>query len=244
MTEQPNSGITPACAGNTGMGLPVGRLRQDHPRMRGEHRDGIARRSIASGSPPHARGTRIYLWAQKHTGRITPACAGNTKRKGKAQHSGEDHPRMRGEHLSPIRLAITHAIKTGSPPHARGTLVPPVTSVPVPWITPACAGNTPTLSQSCTAYKDHPRMRGEHRQAQRHKLRRRGSPPHARGTREDDAQVAREIRITPACAGNTAFFPLRSTTRPDHPRMRGEHRPRGYAVSWQLGSPPHARGTH
>ena len=50
----------------------------------------------------------------------------------------------------------------------------------------------------------------------------RGSPPHARGRRRVGLRVARDARITPACAGKTPVFVYGSRTVEDHPRMRGE----------------------
>ncbi len=70
-----------------------------------------------------------------------------------------------------------------------------------------------------------------------------GSSPHARGTRDGDADVPRERRIIPACAGNASGFGSVRAPVADHPRMRGERAlPRGCTMT-QFGSSPHARGT-
>ena len=69
--------ITPACAGKTPTGRGHGRLSGDHPRMRGEDLDSIARRLL-------------HQW-------ITPACAGKTLVWLKNGLWRKDHPRMRGE---------------------------------------------------------------------------------------------------------------------------------------------------
>ena len=72
--------------------------------MRGEHMSIAFMRSPGSGSPPHARGTREKTGITVPEDRITPACAGNTRKTESIQPLHQDHPRMRGEHtlsLSP-----------------------------------------------------------------------------------------------------------------------------------------------
>ena len=71
-------GITPAYAGNTAYRGILTRATRDHPRLRGEHVDGLPVMSIVGGSPPPTRGT-LNLSEYKCIGfRITPAYAGNT----------------------------------------------------------------------------------------------------------------------------------------------------------------------
>ena len=72
------TGITPACAGNTGRMLGTSILFRDHPRMRGEYLLCFNKFSINKGSPPHARGILLRKSSQQGTRGITPACAGNT----------------------------------------------------------------------------------------------------------------------------------------------------------------------
>ena len=70
--------ITPACAGKT---LSAGRVRLghwDHPRMRGEDFLPMLTTAAKGGSPPHARGRRVFEVAGLLAARITPACAGKT----------------------------------------------------------------------------------------------------------------------------------------------------------------------
>ena len=122
LTDTAKAGITPACAGKTVSCSRVGALCRDHPRMRGEDSWRSSRPTSPSGSPPHARGRLHAGPVDEKPERITPACAGKT-------HSSPilisrlhlDHPRMRGEdaiyYVDPITVG-------GSPPHARGRLVP------------------------------------------------------------------------------------------------------------------------
>ena len=50
--------------------------------------------------------------------RITPACAGNRKKRPLPLAAGRDHPRLRGEQ---IYFCIKGWVYKGSPPLARGT---------------------------------------------------------------------------------------------------------------------------
>ena len=50
------AGLTPACAGKTQAATEKTGHSWAHPRMRGEDRREMARRALAEGSPPHARG--------------------------------------------------------------------------------------------------------------------------------------------------------------------------------------------
>ncbi len=136
--------------------------------------------NFSGGSPPHTRGTLYAVGLIPRFCGITPAYAGNTLYYSFTNSIFWDHPRIRGEH----RLAsLILKMMRGSPPHTRGT---PNVLANVSFtvrITPAYAGNT-----SCTYIfrlysRDHPRIRGEHKQATDEKEQAIGSPPHTRGTR-------------------------------------------------------------
>ena len=175
------------------------------------------------------------------TARITPACAGNTPVIAPGKRGLKDHPRLRGEYRV---TGSTSAAGVGSPPLARGILLLRDPGKVIPGITPACAGNTGGQGHGPPAKGDHPRLRGEYPLIYKCILLARGSPPLARGIRENVNGELTESRITPACAGNTAVHRHRDQAAVDHPRLRGEyHRPildrRGRG-----GSPPLARGIH
>ena len=90
--------ITPACAGSTKITPISVAMVKDHPRLRGEYvwSSWIHRR--ASGSPPLARGVLTERRNEMANERITPACAGSTKKTHHFPHSSKDHPRLRGEY--------------------------------------------------------------------------------------------------------------------------------------------------
>ena len=91
-------GIIPASAGNTAHALCSGGSAGDHPRIRGEH---LARPKIVdfkAGSSPHPRGTLVSGHSKTNQKGIIPASAGNTDPVPGSAGTGQDHPRIRGEH--------------------------------------------------------------------------------------------------------------------------------------------------
>ena len=147
---------------------------------------------------------------------------------------------MRGEH---IPYQIGYRLEVGSSPHARGTLEAGAAHGWNLGIIPACAGNTSAIHGRANGARDHPRMRGEHIGEIFQFRSRRGSSPHARGTRIGNAINEPRNGIIPACAGNTRHLTVFCKLTWDHPRMRGEHPLRRTLSRIVAGSSPHARGT-
>ena len=131
--------VSPACAGNTSPRAEGSRNSPGQPRVRGEHISPRAGLRSLNGSAPRARGTRILLVAGRERHRVSPACAGNTYRRGEGGQVPAGQPRVRGEH--PETETSTSPV-TGSAPRARGTLGKRVRHGPVNRVSPACAGNT------------------------------------------------------------------------------------------------------
>ena len=96
------SGITPACAGNTTPSHDRNACLRDHPRLRGEYSMKKKKQAKIIGSPPLARGIRHYLKIKHNHRRITPACAGNTSHVRVRTSATRDHPRLRGEYTKKI----------------------------------------------------------------------------------------------------------------------------------------------
>ena len=86
-------------------------------------------------------------------------------------------------------------------------------------------------------------MRGEHASTGERAISSNGPSPHARGTRPSRRPGPSPARSIPACAGNTAWSPPRSSSCSVHPRMRGEHSIKSATNSSHCGPSPHARGT-
>ena len=207
--------------------------------MRGEHCAKKRGLRFPVGSSPHARGAHASEELDDIDDGIIPACAGSTAVHLRVGSVHRDHPRMRGEHSSQTRWAFG---RQGSSPHARGARLPPAHSHEPEGIIPACAGSTPWRSEAANSARDHPRMRGEHREGAYPGEVRMGSSPHARGARGPRAHALTPAGIIPACAGSTVSSPYRSGEMWDHPRMRGEHSPSSSRRSFSTGSSPHARG--
>ena len=198
--ENPITGITPACAGNTELEALRGLDARDHPRLRGEYPSADKIQKIAEGSPPLARGIPSWNLLCIPAEGITPACAGNTVSDPYHSRSPRDHPRLRGEYFS---TRIWNDTQKGSPPLARGILSSAKTHILSAGITPACAGNTLSSRSRPASHRDHPRLRGEYffrTPCQPFML---GSPPLARGIRKSGRTGKSDHGITPACAGNT-----------------------------------------
>ena len=204
---QLQAGITPAYAGTTYCNNLICCIRQDHPRIRGNH----ARRQNSSrtdgGSPPHTREpptaiTLSAVFARITPGwwRITPAYAGTTPRALSLCLPAWDHPRIRGNHS--ILPSYTDSYP-GSPPHTRE---PHLHCLLVAFrfrITPAYAGTTPRALSLCLPAWDHPRIRGNHHAICDALGLYEGSPPHTREPRNENLPERVRRGITPAYAGTT-----------------------------------------
>ena len=193
------------------------------------------------GSPPHTRGTPFDAFGFVEFLRITPAYAGNTRYTSKDTRRNGDHPRIRGEHVAVSQSA---SVRSGSPPHTRGTHGSFSFRFASSGITPAYAGNTRHACGRRGCNRDHPRIRGEHLNGQYVGECYKGSPPHTRGTRRHFGGVRRRYGITPAYAGNTVAMRFVCSRKKDHPRIRGEHIASVFPCLRAKGSPPHTRGTH
>ena len=132
----------------------------------------------------------------------------------------------------------------GSPPRMRGKLLDILAARASSRITPADAGKTCTAGIVAHADGDHPRGCGENCRGRRNTPEIPGSPPRMRGKRYRTRKTLVNPRITPADAGKTLLFCLRSWRRWDHPRGCGENDCNLRADKQRLGSPPRMRGKH
>ena len=234
--------------------------RRDHPRLRGEYLAAQSRPHRRKGSPPLARGILTMFFQVVEAVRITPACAGNTKKKIELYEPDGDHPRLRGEYSAYQAAQPDHK---GSPPLARGILNTTNYSRRRAGLTPACAGNTNNATTVDITWWDHPRLRGEYEPEVVAVEAVAGSPPLARGIPIKSCIWVPLSRITPACAGNTgsAISAIKScigspplargilnqmqTPAPsieDHPRLRGEYHPHKKRCAMNTGITPACAG--
>ena len=152
-------GITPAYAGNIVFRSTFRIYDRDHPRVCGEHVSKTETQDAAGGSPPRMRGTLRSSFFPSFNYGITPAYAGNIEPGDSEIITEQDHPRVCGEHLSPIAATL---LLPGSPPRMRGTLVSSASCSSPSGITPAYAGNILRAPISHVLLWDHPRVCGEH----------------------------------------------------------------------------------
>ncbi len=153
-----STGITPACAGNSGQEVALPVPEEDHPRVCGEQQTDAYERITGVGSPPRVRGTGLKSNEYCADYRITPACAGNSTRLLFFSLPTQDHPRVCGEQANSRFPPMS---TPGSPPRVRGTAVDNLVSGERRGITPACAGNRLYISQQDRKSWDHPRVCGE-----------------------------------------------------------------------------------
>ena len=191
------------------------------------------------GSPPHTRGKVCFLFKGLVINGITPAHAGKRNPRWHGCWRSGDHPRTRGEKKN--RNLLGHR-KVGSPPHTRGKVLLLEALAPTPRITPAHAGKSLYPWRLASAFRDHPRTRGEKQVAVPWMEPPMGSPPHTRGKAISAPILIFFPGITPAHAGKSGRQDGQHREAWDHPRTRGEKRCT-LAEYWKLqGSPPHTRG--
>ena len=109
--------ITPAWAGKSHLGIVLGELVEDHPRVGGEKFSSVMRQTSRRGSPPRGRGKVVPEGMEKAGVRITPAWAGKRSFFVLSKGGEKDHPRVGGEKL---RFQVISARELGSPPRGRG----------------------------------------------------------------------------------------------------------------------------
>ncbi|ERH20063.1 hypothetical protein HMPREF0043_00192 [Actinobaculum sp. oral taxon 183 str. F0552] len=152
--------IIPAYAGSTRWAATCCRAWPDHPRIRGEHAATKDPGARMAGSSPHTRGARRRHPPPPDAGWIIPAYAGSTSLGCSGSGLRPDHPRIRGEHVSPSSRMAT---ARGSSPHTRGAPATATSTIVRSRIIPAYAGSTDSKECPSAPIRDHPRIRGEHR---------------------------------------------------------------------------------
>ncbi len=190
--------FTPVYTGKTRSRISSSGVGSVHPRVHGE--DWSLRLPVLpqSGSPPCARGRRIFRAWLDEALRFTPVCTGKTARPLPPSRRSAVHPRVYGEDMSAPGLFFS---AFGSPPCARGRRGPPV-------------GRSTTRAV-------HPRVHGEDLGRSPRTIAYSGSPPCARGRLRQPPGSGRVVRFTPVCTGKTACLWLCHASAPVHPRVHG-----------------------
>ena len=156
-TEDAHGNI-PAYAGRTGCPKNPARLRQKHPRIRGENTPQHLAGGRITETSPHTRGEhRRSVFMRARQGNI-PAYAGRTDAKAEKTAQLEKHPRIRGENSG---AATRFGLYSETSPHTRGELSHPEPQVLIDGNIPAYAGRTWFRVRCAVATRKHPRIRGE-----------------------------------------------------------------------------------
>ena len=194
---------------------------------------------VREGSSPHTRGALSSGAVASSGSGIIPAYAGSTRRGASPDPSETDHPRIRGEHFTPLTQQQT---VRGSSPHTRGALSSYPTCELPRRIIPAYAGSTYREIGFETIDMDHPRIRGEHESQVYPVGVNVGSSPHTRGALDLREILPFDDGIIPAYAGSTPGSDRAEPGEQDHPRIRGEHEAEFTGIGGPAGSSPHTRG--
>ena len=153
----PGARITPACAGRRHSLQCTPSARPDHPRVCGEKQPAFPFCFHVLGSPPRVRGEVTTCDTANRTARITPACAGRSRKNASLHFQFWDHPRVCGEKF---KVSVKKRSKSGSPPRVRGEALRTY-HLFVKRITPACAGRREISLIGQPSLPDHPRVCGE-----------------------------------------------------------------------------------
>ena len=152
------TGLIPAWAGKTDVGMGVGVGPWAHPRVGGENGRWAYRRCASS--------------------RLIPAWAGKTSNSLLHPFLPPAHPRVGGENKGTYPVLTA---RRGSPPRGRGKPTPPHNLGKGNRLIPAWAGKTTTARQLAKRAGAHPRVGGENRQALARLDAAGGSSPRGRG---------------------------------------------------------------
>ena len=139
--------------------------------------------------------------------RITPAYAGKRSCARCGILIFRDHPRLCGEK---IVLHWEKSITIGSPPPMRGKARKFHFTTSSSGITPAYAGKSFKETLAKSVFRDHPRLCGEKLGLFGRIPTPQGSPPPMRGKASVVSLIFSKIRITPAYAGKSQVFALKT----------------------------------
>ena len=151
-------GLIPAHAGKTTAPPAWGGRGPAHPRSRGENERPWQLEELDNGSSPLTRGKLEPHQLEGPGGRLIPAHAGKTTRRGCRNSDPGAHPRSRGENRSG---RSSRPSAPGSSPLTRGKRKPIRRAARGRGLIPAHAGKTPLTCPEDRRSRAHPRSRGE-----------------------------------------------------------------------------------
>ena len=232
-------GLIPAYAGSTRYPPAPARSHSAHPRLRGEHCWVFLLNVRGVGSSPLTRGAQSWADWIWWSARLIPAYAGSTDSVADRFSPNWAHPRLRGEHIHPD---ANIAQWQGSSPLTRGALSFLLEQVVSQGLIPAYAGSTGVAFPWISTRTAHPRLRGEHEQAQKEEKAPPGSSPLTRGALVETVPAIGRRGLIPAYAGSTIPGRGHGCRAAAHPRLRGEHFIVSASFVEGAGSSPLTRG--
>ena len=199
-TQPDSPGNIPAYAGRTGCPKNPARLRQKHPRIRGENTPQHLAGGRITETSPHTRGEhRRSVFMRARQGNI-PAYAGRTDAKAEKTAQLEKHPRIRGENVEAL-FGSASILETS--PHTRGEPGNVLIPLKIAGNIPAYAGRTIGVKDSEVSYQKHPRIRGENALDPARCCVRLETSPHTRGELRSGNAIWVVFGNIPAYAGRT-----------------------------------------
>ena len=216
-------GIIPAYAGSTLRCTGTGSWRWDHPRIRGEHMAQAAREIVGDRIIPAYAGSTTCRAANRcRLIGSSPHTRGALPSSRIPDGAREDHPRIRGEHLSD--LPGEHDGPGIIPAYAGSTPRPSRAGAPFSGSSPHTRGAPARASSTGHATRDHPRIRGEHSRAVFDDRPAVGIiPAYAGSTKYALSRSRPSAGSSPHTRGAPPTSRRRTRPRRDHPRIRGEH---------------------
>ena len=151
---------------------------EDHPRLCGEKKWFMTKKTFMARSPPPMRGKDTELVGMLAGGGITPAYAGKSYPSPAYYNTHKDHPRLCGEKND---FSGNDILGIGSPPPMRGKVSTSAKHTLSTGITPAYAGKSDFHDAHLRFFEDHPRLCGEKFRMIGQNARKQGSPPPMRG---------------------------------------------------------------
>ena len=219
--SHPCSGLIPAHAGKTVMGVVLSVGVGAHPRSRGENCFGRRGNQANGGSSPLTRGKLRQAPILQGGRRLIPAHAGKTVLDNQEYFTAWAHPRSRGENKVEGLVGVADL---GSSPLTRGKLGLGMSDSVDKGLIPAHAGKTSSRRWPPGRSRAHPRSRGENKKPEQAVKYSAGSSPLTRGKPDRFQRREKRAGLIPAHAGKTGFPSTGAFRERAHPRSRGENR--------------------
>ena len=239
LTTLVSIGLIPAHAGKIRTASLTASPSAAHPRSRGENYLFTFLCVLFPGSSPLTRGKWHCAGDRARRRRLIPAHAGKIWAGCPICSRTPAHPRSRGEN-PPARRSTSPA--PGSSPLTRGKSPTRPQVPPAVRLIPAHAGKMASSKSHRPRTRAHPRSRGENMRRGLSTPRQAGSSPLTRGKCHADLLQVDIQGLIPAHAGKMPWTACSSSTRPAHPRSRGENVGMANREYEKAGSSPLTRG--